>query len=208
MKRMKSMLLIIALLMFGASSLFANSIYSVSIDTTSIAQNGYIFMQYVPMGIADSKATVSNFSGAMPVDASLDPGLGVGGAQATGLLPGLVEFVTDYSSINIVGYNQKITFGNSLSFLLTFDEIDPNGSGTFSLGLFEDEAGSQALKNLAGADLDQAFSATLFDSGVVGDISFNNVSGTASQVPEPGTLWLLGSGFVGLLGFARNKMKK
>jgi hypothetical protein len=202
---MKSMLLIIALLMFGASSLFANSMYLVSIDTTSIADpNGYIFMQYVPVGTADSKATVSNFAGATPVGASLDSGL----APATGLLPGSVDFVTDYPSVNSVGYNQKIAFGNSLSFLLTFDEIDPNGSGTFSLGLFEDEAGLTALKNSAGADLNQAFSATLFYSGVVGDISFNNVPGTANQVPEPGTVWLLGSGFVGLLGFARNKMKK
>jgi hypothetical protein len=202
MRFTKLLLLFVAFLTLAASSALASSMYWVSVDTSSLnSQPGYLYFQYAPVNAADSTATVTDFSA----------GGGALGAQSfkvvdcsavSGTLPGTVTFL---NTNGINDYNQAFTFGNNIGFLLSFNNPTPGGqaggSSTFSLGLYQDELGSTPL--LGG---------TLFTSDLINDGTVQNQifsSGvTANQVPEAGTMWLLGSGLVGLLGIARNKFKK
>lgn len=200
MKHSKLLILSLVLVFLAAGSIFASPIYNVSVNTASLnGTNGYLYFQYVPVSAADSTATVSGFSGGILAPAS--SANVVDGSAVTGILPGSLSFA---NTNGINDYNHGFTFGNSLSFLLSFTEPliggIAGGSSTFSLGLFEDESG---LTSLLGG--------TLFASSLVNDgsISTEILSNQASvnPVPEAGTMWLLGSGLLGLVGVGR-KLRK
>lgn len=62
MKFMKIKLLIIAVIMFAASSAFASLSYEVTVNTSSLAgDTGYLYLQYEGINAVASTATVSNF---------------------------------------------------------------------------------------------------------------------------------------------------
>ena len=120
MKFIKLQLLIIALLVFGSTSAFAALTYDASIDTSSISgQQGYLYMQYDPYSTTvASTATVSGFAtdGVLGAQDTVDV---VDRTAVTGTLPGPVVFANTYG---INDYEQAITFGNTLGFLLSFSQ--------------------------------------------------------------------------------------
>jgi hypothetical protein len=196
MKFMKLQLLILVFAILATSSAFADTMYSVSIDTSSLSgTDGYLYFQYLPLNAAESTATVSDFIGGL-LAASPSANV-VDGSAVSGALPGSVTFA---NTNGVNDYNHGITFGDSLSFLLTFSDpaaggVD-GGSSTFSLGLFRDEGGLESLLN-----------GTMFTLDLVNDgsTSYQTLADEASvsQVPEPGSMCLLGSGLVGLIGLGR-----
>jgi hypothetical protein len=202
MKLSKLLILSIVLVFLAAGSVFAAPVYNVSVNTSSLSgTDGYLYFQYVPVNAAESTATVSGFSGGTlaPANASNV----VDGSAVTGILPGSVTFA---NTNGINDYNHGFTFGNSLSFLLSFTDPLigglPGGGSTFSLGLFGDESGSSPLITSSGT----VFSADLVNDGSVSPVTVAGIS-SANPVPEAGTMWLLGSGLVGWVGIGR-KIRK
>ena len=189
MNFLKIKLLVIAIIMFAASSAFASLSYDVTIDTSSILNSdGYIYLQFDPgFGLGSNTAptgtaTISNFTGASL--GAQDTANIVNGSAVSGTLPGSVVF----SNTNQVNdYNQAIHFGNSLNFHLVFDgaavDAPNNVASTFSVGLFSNIDGTGAL---------------LTSNGTV-------YSQDTPTTPIPAAAWLLGSGLVGLVGIRRRK---
>src|SRR5208283_3581980 len=152
MKFMTLRLLLIAFAMLITSSAFASfsTTYDVSVDTGSLGlngQNGYLYLQYNPATTLASTATVSNFT----TDATLGAQAAVvNGAAVTGTLPGTVTFA---NTNGVNDYNQAITFGNTINFLLSLSSnsntATTSGASTFSLGLFGDALGATPLVNVS-----------------------------------------------------------
>ena len=95
MNFLKIKLLVIAVMMFAASSAFASLSYNVSIDTSSLAlagDSGYLYLQYNPLNGAASTATVANFVTDGTLATSNDGVDVVNGTAVTGTLPGSVGF--------------------------------------------------------------------------------------------------------------------
>lgn len=206
MKFLKIKLLIMAAIMFAASSAFASLSYNVNVNTSGLATtDGYLYLQYIPTGGAvASTATVSNFV----TDGSLGSQSLVvtDGSAVTGTLPGSVVFA---NTDGINDYNHAIHFGNSISFNLLLDSPSFStasvDSSTFSLGLFGDEAGTSPLLNTS----DPSTPGTLFTVSL-----YNDGTGTAQVIapqakvtptPIPAAAWLLGSGIMGLVGIRRKR---
>jgi len=88
--------------------------------------------------------------------------------------------------------------------------LDPNGtsfwSGNFgSSNFYEFDI---ATGNLIGSAYNTATgSSTLFGLAVYGEITQGG-GGVGTPIPEPGTMMLLGSGLVGLVGWGRKKFRK
>jgi hypothetical protein len=194
MNFLKIKLLVIAVIMFAASSAFASLSYNVNIDTSSVIDwDGYLYFQYVPVNAADSTATVSSFvtDGLL---ASASSSSVVDGSAVTGTLPGTVVFA---NTNGINDYNHGIHFGNNINFLLSFSDPAPGGvaggSSTFSLGGYLDEAGTQGY-TLFTVDLNNDGTTTV-------QTMVNEASVTPT--PIPAAAWLLGSGLMGLVGIRR-----
>lgn len=202
MKLKKAHILIFAFMLFAASTSFANSIYSVAVDTSSLSStDGYIYFQYIPAGNAvDSIATLSNLEGG--VLAALPSENVVNGSAVKGVLPGPVMF-SNANGIN--DYNHGIRFGNNLSFIVSFSGLytggEPGGSSTFSFWLFRDANGVEPLITTDGA----LFMASLDNGGMIMAQAFSDIT-SFSQVPESETLWLLGAGLIGMVAVScKNK---
>ncbi len=201
MKRIKLQLLIIALVVFAASSAFASLSYNVSIDTSSLAnQAGYLYFQYLPVNAANSTATVYGFASNGTLAAFSSSNV-VNGSAVTGQLPGTVTFA---NTNGINDYNHSIQFGNTMTYQLSFS--DPvsggpaGGNSTFSLGLYSDEGG---LNPLLGGTL---YTISLMNDGTAStQILANEVNVAAT--PIPAAAWLFGSGLMGLVGL-RRKMNR
>jgi hypothetical protein len=201
---MKSRLLvIIALFLLAASSAFANEFfYEVSLDTSSLnGTDGFLYFQYIPVNGASSTATIEGFTGGTLVPSRSSAV--VDDSAVTGLLPSYVTFANT-NAVN--DYNQGITFGNSIFFNVLLSDPAPGGdlggSSSFSLSLFQDEFGYLPLLTNDGL----LFTTDLMNDGTeVASVFADQAS--VNQVPEAGTLWLLGSGLLGIVGVCR-KMKK
>jgi hypothetical protein len=196
MKLLKIKLLVIAAIMLAASSAFASFSYNVSIDTSGIsASDGYLYFQYLPVNATNSTATVSNFS-TDGVLASAPSTLVADGSAVSGALPGSLVFA---NTNGVNDYNHGITFGNNVSFLLSFSNPAPGGqfggSSTFSLGRYLDEAGT------SGSTL---FTIDLNNDGTTTVQTLANEARVA-PTPLPAAALLFGSGILGLAGLRRKK---
>ena len=207
MKFMKIKLLVIAVIMFAASSAFASLSYDVTVNTSTLAgQSGYLYLQYEGINAVASTATVSSFTtnGVLGAQDTLDV---VNGSAVSGTLPGSVVFA---NTNGINDYNHAITFGNSLSFLVSFASTPgapAGGASTFSLGLFADALGGTPLLNTNPANPNLAGTVALINlnnDGSTSALSLDSTT-TATPTPIPAAAWLLGSGLMGLVGMKRRK---
>jgi hypothetical protein len=203
MSFLKIKLLVMAAVIFAASSAFADYSYLVTVNTSSLVSSnptGYLYMDFMPGTIAPSAATatVSNFT--------TDGTLGTqdftnlyNGSAVTGTLASSVVFANTNQNND---YNQAITFGNSLSFdVLVHGTTSalPDAAAYFSLILNQDAGGTQPLLTSDGV----AFTTTLNNDGTQ---SFTASAQTdATPTPIPAAAWLLGSGIMGLAGIRRRK---
>ena len=206
MNFLKIKLTVIAAIIFAASSAFASlSTYDVTVNTSSLAgETGYLYLQYVTNSTLASTATVSTFDSDAVLGAQ-DTVDVVDGSAVHGTLPGNVVFANT-NAIN--DYNHAITFGNSLSFLVTLSSASTSttsGVSTLSLGLFADAFGGTPLLNVNGGSYAGTVATiSLHDNGST-DAQSLDASTTATPTPIPGALYLLGSGLMGLVGMRRKK---
>ena len=214
MKFMKIKLLIIAVIMFAASSAFASlSTYEVTINTSNIdatygVTSGYLYLQYASINSpVASTATVSN----LVTDATMGAvvtgsAYGLAGGSTGGPLPTSVVLST---SQPVTDYEQAITsFGNTISFLVTLSSTPGTGTtaaSTFNVELFADPSGATALLNPNGGGYaGVGAEINLLNNGTTSATSLD-ASTTATPTPIPAAAWLLGSGIMGLAGIRRRK---
>ena len=195
---------VFAILMLAAGSAFASPYrysYNVTVDTSSLSStDGYLYFQFARdpnNSLATATALIRDFStdgtlGAMASGISSTSGAGV-----TGTLPGSVA-IANRNQIN--DYNQAITFGDVISFVLDLNQsvFDPFYTNTFSMWLAQDADGTLPLQTPSG----ELFEVNLFGDGTASFVNYD-VAGT-TLVPEPGTTLML---VTGLLGFARMKTR-
>jgi hypothetical protein len=205
MKLLKLKLLVFALIMFAAGSAFATYSYEVTVNTSSLTGSGILDFQYDSFGGASSTATVSNFSTNGTLALLNDTLDAQNPSAVSGVLPGQVTF-TNPNSVN--EYIHAITFGSSLSFLVTLSSPasggQSTGSSAFSLGLFSDTINWNPLLNTT----DPNYAGTVFtiDLNNNGSTSANVLGGSpavVSPTPIPPTALLFGASLFGLIGIRR-----
>jgi hypothetical protein len=207
MNFLKIKLLVIALIMFAASSAFASLGYDVTVDTSSLfGQSGYLYLQYIGANAASSTSTVSNFT--TDGTLALSPSAGYFNGSAGTLTTGAVT-LSSGGTIEGTDYNHGITFGNTVSFLVSFPSLASGGTtggvSTFSLGLYSDASGITPLLNINGGNYAGTVAlVNLMNDGTTSAQSLDSTT-TATPTPIPAAAWLLGSGLMGLVGLRRKK---
>jgi hypothetical protein len=213
MNMRKRSVILLALLLGAPGLALASPItYDVTVDTSSLALTpGSLDFQFNPGPLVTQSATlqVLNFaSDGAPVVLTTQLTGDVSGTLAGGLTFG-----------NTTGYNDYFTgfsYGNALSFNVSLDGpalTSPDGSSTsgssFAFSVFSDAAGiNPALTS------DPNGSAFTVDVNLDGTTTLTNFSAAATvvpatavnPVPEPTSLWLLGSGLAGLVAKFRRKI--
>jgi hypothetical protein len=209
MNFLKIKLLVVAIVMFAASSAFASFSYNVSVDTTGLSGSfGYLYFQYTTgiNQVGTTTATVQNFSTDGVLGAQADGAYANSGTYVTGTLPGSVSFGNGTVGTN--DYNHAITFGTNLNFNLLLPAGDSNVDGsTFSFWLAQDALGMTPLKTdtgmlfSIGLNANDTTTTVVTDAGTIVTDAGTNVTPT----PIPAAAWLLGSGLLGLVGMRRKK---
>ncbi len=213
MKLLTLKLFVFAVILFAAGSAFATYSYEVTVNTGSLTGSGILDFQYNNFGGASSTATVSNFI----TDGALAPLNDAADAQNPGAVSGVLPSAVTFTNPNTVNeYIHAITFGNSLSFLVTFSNPPTGGlssdSSVFSLGLFSDTTTWNPLLNTAGGILGPNLAGTLFTINLNNDGTSSSVIAdptdvTVSPTPIPPSVLLFGSGLIGLVGIRRRATK-
>ena len=128
MKLLTIRLFIIAVMMFAATSAFADYSYNFNADTSSIAgTTGFIDLQFSPGNIvAPASAAITNFS----TDGTL--GTAVLTGAITGTLPGNVT-MNNTNGAN--DYWLQVTFGKSVNFSLN---LSGAAGSSFGLSFYQD----------------------------------------------------------------------
>lgn len=198
MNFVKIKLLVIAVIMFAASSAFASFSYNISVDTTSLkGTNGYLYFEYLT-GTNDTSSTsfIKNFMTDGVLGATAQGWDANSGSDVAGTLPSTVSFTNGTNLVNDL--NQAITFGNSFHFTLLLPNSDSTTAGsTFALQMFSDALGMSPLKTVDG---------TLFTANLNGDGTVSLVTADAgTTTPIPAAAWLFGTGLAGLVGIRRKK---
>jgi hypothetical protein len=203
MSFLKIKLLVIAAIVFAASSAFASLSYEVTVDTSSLsATDGYLYMNYAPLMYAGaSTATVSNFVTDGALLSANDTSSIANGSAVSGMLPGQLVFGNSNGSND---YNHGIHFGSSLSFLVTFSTPTggrTGGASEFTLALASDVSGTPIFATDGSGSLVKI--SLLNDGTITSQILAPQAD--ATPTPLPAAAWLLGSGLMGLCGIKRRK---
>ncbi|MBT0666168.1 NF038129 family PEP-CTERM protein [Geobacter pelophilus] len=212
MNFLKIKLFIVSVIMFAASSAFADLSFDVSIDTSRINRTrGFLYLQYgglngVPssVNVREIRFAESGFISGPPSDQVVD------GSAVIGRLPSFVHFNNTNGTND---YNQGYWFKNLLKFNISFPGppvgTPDGGSSTFSLCIFRDEIGLQPLFNADG--INGSVAGSLFNINLMNDgststeIFASEASVTPTPAPIPTAAWLLGSGLMGLVGIRRRR---
>ena len=189
MKLLSIKLLIVAVLMFAATSAFADFSYNFNVDTSSLnGQAGYLDLQFNP-GISNAlaSAAITNFIS----DAALGAVITTG--NVTGTLP---SAVTINNTTGFNDYFQAVNFGNTANFALN---LSGSAGSSFALSFWDSTQGNPLLTN------DQVNGiATLIDVNPNGPVVTNNSNQvTVTATPIPAAAYLFGSGLMGLVGIRR-----
>jgi len=166
----------------------ADSMYEISIDTSSLPAGALGFIDLSFNGGFPATATIDNFTGATVNGAMLF-------TQGTisGTLPGEVSIGDDNAD-----YNEGIAFGSSIDFLLTLSGTPSGVDGdTFAVSFF----GTDDATPLLTADENDGF-LVKFDLDTLGNVTvtaFDSPTGgpslaSAAAVPEPAGVSLLLAG--------------
>jgi hypothetical protein len=207
MNFLKIKLLVIALVMFTASSAFASLSYDVTVDTSAlINQEGYLYFQYTPVNGADSTVRLSNFKmdgSGLHANPSSQADSVTGALYATPTIKFANTYGTNDYNHGVNEFADKFTF--SLAFSAPAVGEPTGGSSTFSLGIFRDELGETPLYNTVG--INYSVPGTLFTIDLNNDgtttVQTLASEATVTATPIPAAAWLLGSGLMGLAGFRR-----
>jgi len=193
MKRHIIKFLVIAVIMFAATSAFADYSYNFDVNTSSLSgQTGYIDLQFNPgLSQGPASAVVTNFTS----DATLGGAPAITG-DVTGALPSTVVL---NNSTGLNDYYQAVTFGNTVDYSLNLSGAAGN---SFALSFFAADGSTPVLTT----DMVNGF-ATTIDLNANG-ASVNNLSNqvSVSQTPIPAAAWLLGSGLTAMFGIRRRTM--
>ncbi|MGC1456622.1 MAG: NF038129 family PEP-CTERM protein [Nitrospirota bacterium] len=188
MKRHMIKLLVIAAIMFAATSAFADYSYNFDVNTSSISgQTGYLELQFNPgLNPGVASAVISNFTSDAALGASILTG------DVTGALPGAVTIN------NTTGWNdyfQALTFGNGAHFTLN---LAGSADNSFGLSFY----GADGVTSLLTSD-PSGFATTIDMNANGAAINSNSSQVTVAATPIPAAAWLFGSGVMGLAGIRR-----
>src|ERR1700722_4065978 len=184
MRLNKSFLSIILLAVCGmAVPAFADVIYAVTVDTSSLSGNaGYIDLQFNPSSFTtqSANAAVTTFSTDGTLDIFGDDSFDGTSGDGVGTLPGTVSFDNGTATNE---YTQGMTFGNTISFNVdlsgpAIDLSNGDGGGSFFL-TFYDPSGNALLTNNPNGP---AFEEDINGDGSTTPTAFANASGGPSLV--------------------------
>ena len=133
-------------------------------------------------------------------------------------LPGIYLWIDDGDGIHAAGETVEIAFdpafGSSLtSFSIDIDDVYSNetsvqiydGSGGVILdSILNINSGYETISVMSTSGI-SGFSLFNSNSQIEGNTKIDNVVVKTSRVPVPTTIWLFGSGLIGLIGLARQK---
>ena len=186
-------------LVLAAAPSCAGTLYSVSIDTSSLTAGTTGFIDFTFDGGFPATASIYNFSPGAALDSSTLQTLGT----ITGTLPGEVDMSNDDSD-----YFEGISFGSPISFLLGLSGTPGGTQGdTFTLTFYNaDISGGLLTGNVSDAWLAQWQMDT---AGNITPAAYANPSGGPSFAsiqlitPEPGSALLLLAGLAGAMVLRR-----
>jgi hypothetical protein len=195
------------------STASAAVVYSVFVDTSSqLGQTGFIDIQFNPGDNTSQLATlaITGYTGGT-LQPALPPPTGAPFGDVSGVLPGTVSFDNGQTTNE---FTEGIVFGNSLTFLATFDGPaiqTPNGStGSLFQVDFLNQNGSAFLFT-ADPEGNNPFdfnvaTIALNPDGSTTPTTFPDVGGASDAMvtPEPATFLLLGAA-LGLVSLRRKR---
>jgi hypothetical protein len=182
-----------------AAPCFAGPVFQISVNASSLPHATSGFIDFTLNDGFPATATVSNFS---------DPGGSFNAASiflqnASGALPGAVTLSSNNSD-----YDEGITYGTPISFLLTFSETPGGTTGDiFDFSLFDSNFDGLLTQDVTDGEIVQFQLDT--DGNITPDALPNPSGGpsfaTITVIPEPAT-WLFGAtSLLGLVFLRRGK---
>jgi hypothetical protein len=165
---------------------FGSAVFQVSVNASSLPPATSGFIDFTMNGGFPATATISNFSNP---GGSLNAG-SIFLQNASGALPGTVTLSSNNSN-----YDQGITYGTPISFLLTFSGTPSGTTGViFNFSLFDTNFDGLLTQNVNDGEIVQF---QLDTHGNITPIALPSPTGgpsfaTIAAVPEPAT-WLFGA---------------
>jgi hypothetical protein len=181
-----------------AAPCFAST-FQITVDASSLPPATSGFIDFTLNGGFTASAAISNFS---------DPGGSLDATSiflqdASGALPGGVTLGSDNSD-----YDEGITYGSPISFLLTFNETPGGSAGdVFNFSLFDTDFDGLLTQDVTDGEIVQFL---LDTEGNITPDALPNPSGgpsfaTITPVPEPATWFFAATSLSGLLFVHRRK---
>lgn len=196
MNFLKIKLLVIAVVMFAASSAFASYTFDIDVNTHSMnGVTGFIDLTMNSQDIKIATATTQSFSS----DASFI-GTPIYTADASGLLADNSARISTSLSGQTSDYFHQVTFGDKIHFQLTLDSAPNN---TFALAFYN--ADQSAALFTTDSFSGSAVQFNMTDAGV--EVVNTSLETQVTPTPIPAAFWLLGSGLAGFAGLKRRKQK-
>lgn len=179
--------------------------YNVLVDTSTIAgTQGFLDLQFLAGGL-DALPALAEIAGFAAFDTTFAPTADLTG-DAAGLLPGGATLGNGQAFNDLF---QGVTFGQQFSFVLTLSGAalspgaPPLSGSAFSLLLF----GADGFTPLLSSDPDgRLVSFQIAQNGQVGVETFGPAD--VNVVPEPATMWLVGTGIVALVARRRRTQRQ